>query len=121
MEIKSISDFRKAMRIGPYAWPGGYPLYFITSDGAALSFDAAKAERRNILEAIRDKDNNGWRIVGMDINYEDGELYCEHTNERIPSAYAEPEDMEAQRKAEQRNADRIDGYDRDDIGESPDF
>jgi hypothetical protein len=92
MWIKTISDFRAAMRHGPWAWPGGYPCYFITSDGAALSFKSARQERRNILEAIRDQDNSGWRIVAMDVNWEDAELYCDHTNERIESAYAEPEE-----------------------------
>lgn len=33
----------------------------------------------------------------------------------------EREDEEAERRAEQRNADRVDGYDRDDLGESPDY
>ncbi|WP_028165470.1 hypothetical protein [Bradyrhizobium elkanii] len=90
--IKTISDFRAAFRNGPYAWPGGYPLYFITADGAALSFKAAKAERRNILEAIRDDDKrSGWRVVAIEINWEDGNLICDHTSERIESAYAEPE------------------------------
>lgn len=92
MRIANISDFRKAYRHGPYAWPGGYPCYFITADGAALSFKAAKAERRNILEALSTDDKlSGWYVVAMDINYEDGELYCDHTAERIPSAY-EPEE-----------------------------
>lgn len=87
MLINSISDFRKAMRHGPYAWPGGYPCYFITSDGAALSFKAAKQELRSILEAIRDRSNSGWRIVAMDINWEDSDLFCDHTGEHIESAY----------------------------------
>lgn len=91
MYINSVSDFRRAMRNGPYAWPGGYPLYFITNDGFALSFAAAKAERRLILEAIVSKNDDQWRVVGMDINWEDAHLYCEHTGERIESAYAEPE------------------------------
>ena len=85
----TVSDFRKAIRNGAHAWPGGYPLYFVTSDGEALSFEAAKTERRAILEAIRDRSNDGWRIVGLDVNWEDGALYCVHTNKRIPSAYAE--------------------------------
>jgi hypothetical protein len=89
MQINSISDFRAAIRHGQYAWPGGYPCYFITSDGAALSFDAARKERRNILESIAARSNNGWRIVGLDINWEDNELYCEHTNNKIQSAYGE--------------------------------
>ena len=89
MEINCISDFRSAMRNGPYAWPGGYPCYFVTSDGAALSFEAARKERRNILESIAHRLNDGWRVIGLDVNYEDDQLYCDQTNERIPSAYGE--------------------------------
>jgi hypothetical protein len=76
----------------PYAWPGGYPRYFITSDGAALSFKAAKEQAEQIRESIRDDMRDGWRVVACDINYEDGALFCDHTNERIESAYAEPEE-----------------------------
>lgn len=89
MNINSISDFRKAIRNGEYAWPGGYPCYFITSDGAALSFDAVKRELRNILESIASKANDGWRIVALEINWEDAALYCEHTGQKIESAYGD--------------------------------
>lgn len=90
MLIKSISDFRAAMRDGQYAWPGWYPRYFVTSDGGALSFKTAKAERRNILEALASGDTwSGWHVYGVDINWEDPDLYDDHTGERIPSAYAE--------------------------------
>ena len=89
MNINSISDFRKAIRNGEYAWPGGYPCYFITSDGAALSFDAVKRELRNILESIANKANDGWRIVALEINWEDAALYCEHTGQKIESAYGD--------------------------------
>lgn len=92
MLIKTISDFRRAYRAGPYAWPGGYPCYFITADGATLSFEAAKERRHEILQAIANKDSqSGWHIVAVDINYEDDNLYCEHTGEVIPSAYGEGE------------------------------
>jgi hypothetical protein len=87
--INSISDFRAAVRYGPYAWPGGYPLYFITSDGAVLSFEAVKSERRNILEALRDNaKRSGWHVCAIEINWEDPELFCDHTGKRIESAYA---------------------------------
>ena len=89
MQINTVHDFRRAIRNGAYAWPGGYPLYFITSDGAALSFEAAKTERRNILQSIAHRTNDGWRVIGADVNWEDQELTCEHTGERIPSAYGE--------------------------------
>jgi hypothetical protein len=90
MRIESVGDFRKAIRSGPYAWPGGYPVYFITADGEALSFSAAKAERRNILEAIAFKDiNSGWMICGADINWESNDLFCGHTGKQIESAYGD--------------------------------
>lgn len=88
MKIKTACDFRRAFRSGPYAWPGGYPLFFITADGAALSFEAAQECRHEILQAIgHDDARSGWRIVAVEINYEDGELTCAHTGKPIPSAY----------------------------------
>jgi hypothetical protein len=77
------------MRNGAYAWPGGYPMFFVMGDGEAISFKAAKAERRNILEALRDHDSSGWRPVAFEINWEDDTLTCAHTNEPIESAYGE--------------------------------
>jgi len=89
MQIKSISDFRAVIRNGAYAWPGGYPCYFVTSDGEALSFEAAKQERRNIIDSIANHLNDGWRVIGVEVNWEDGELTCGHTGKRIESAYAD--------------------------------
>lgn len=94
MQINSICDFRKAMRTGPYAWPGGYPLYFVLSDGEALSFATARAEVRRLLEALRDyasdpRESSGWRPVAMEINYEDTDLYCAHSGDKIECAYGE--------------------------------
>ncbi len=89
MTINSISDFRAAVRNGPYAWPGGYPLYFVCDDGAALCCNCVKKERRNILESIASKARDGWRVVGLDINYEDTDLFCDHCSETIESAYGE--------------------------------
>jgi hypothetical protein len=85
----TISDFRRDYRIGKFAWPGGYPRYFVCEDGEALSFEAAKENRRLILEAIRDQDRSGWHVVGVDINWEDVNLRCAHTNEPIQSAYGD--------------------------------
>lgn len=89
MKIDTICEFRHAMRNGPYAWPGGYPLYFVTSDGAALSFEAVRENVRLVLDSIAHRIDDGWRVVALDVNYEDGALYCDHTNKRIESAYAE--------------------------------
>lgn len=89
MKINSISDFRRVYRNGEYAWPGGYPLYFVTDDGAALSFKAVRGNRRAILSSIAHGSKDGWRVVGVDVNWEDEDLLCDHTGEKIPSAYGE--------------------------------
>jgi hypothetical protein len=75
----------------PYAWPGGYPRYFITSDGEAMSYDYAEENEDIICEAIDERDAGGWRVVACDINFEDAALYCCGNGKRIASAYAEDE------------------------------
>jgi recombinational DNA repair protein (RecF pathway) len=91
--IKTPSDFGRALRSGPYAWPGGYPTYFATDDGAALCHECARAEGKQVTAAIRDGARDGWRVVAQEINYEDAGLYCDNCSERIESAYAEDEAM----------------------------
>ncbi len=85
--IKTVADLKDAIRNGPWAWPGGYPIYFITDDGAALSFQTVKKEFRRIASSVKNKDNDGWRVVAADINWEDTELYDDHTGKKIESAY----------------------------------
>mgnify|MGYP003660584300 CR=1 FL=1 len=89
MNIKNYTakDFASQLKAGAYAWPGGYPLYFITRDGAALSFEAAKENSQLIKESICDDCDDGWQVVACDVNWEDNELICDHTGKKIESAY----------------------------------
>ena len=91
MSSYTVSQFDTQLTQGAFAWPGGYPLFFITSDGGCLSFEAAKENAELIRAAIAEKSGNGWQITNCVVNWEDAELYCDHTGQRIPSAYAEPE------------------------------
>lgn len=80
------------LRAGEYAWPGGYPVYFICADGDPISFKAVRDNLRYVLLAMRDRSfDQSWRIIGAGINWEDPYLFCAHTGERIESAYAEDE------------------------------
>jgi hypothetical protein len=80
-DIETTAQVKAALRAG------GYPRYFIASDGCALSFDAVRDNLASVLDSVRTGSNDGWRVVGVDVNYEDDELHCEHTGARIPSAY----------------------------------
>lgn len=91
-QIKTVAEFNAALESGPYAWPGGYPLYFTCADGEALSFESAKENAELIREAITDAaslSRDQWLVIDVDVNWEDSALYCAHSNERIESAYAE--------------------------------
>jgi hypothetical protein len=88
MQINTPSDFGRALKQGPFAWPGGYPLYFVCSDGEALSFDAARKNASCITNALRDPwDKSGWRVIGAEVNWEDPSLTCAHTGKPIEAAY----------------------------------
>jgi hypothetical protein len=90
--MMTLLQIKQALRNGPYAWPGGYPMFFVTADGGVLSFAAVRKEWRNIVDAHLRKDRRGgWYIEGYDINWEEPDLFCDHTGTRIESAYAEPE------------------------------
>jgi hypothetical protein len=94
--MMTLLELKAALRSGPYAWPGGYPVFFFTAYGEALSFEAVKGNWREVCAAMMHKGSaKDWEVVSSYINWEDPDLYCAHTGERIESAYAEPEEGEA--------------------------
>lgn len=84
-EIHTPGQLAATLRAGASTFPGCYPLYFVTFDGEAVSFKAVAANPRRYFGELRD--SYGDRIIGTDINFEDEELYCADTSEKIPSAY----------------------------------
>jgi hypothetical protein len=70
----------------PYAWPGGYPKFAITSDGAAICRKCCWAERKSIRES---DGHDGFEVAAVDVNWENPDLYCDCCNDKIESAYAD--------------------------------
>jgi hypothetical protein len=89
MNITNTQELREAIRQGKFTSLGGYPLYFITSDGEAMSREAVLENYRLVSSAIRGRDWSDWGVIALDVNWEDPNLYCCHTGDRIESAYAE--------------------------------
>lgn len=86
----TVNEFKDTLSGGKYAWPGGYPLFFIMADNEPLSFEAAKENKREIIAAIKEGGwDKQWTPVAVEVNWEDENLYCAHTGERIESAYGE--------------------------------
>jgi hypothetical protein len=85
----SLSEIKKLLRAGPYAWPGGYPLYFVMGDGTPASFSGVRNEWKRICRAYLDQSDcfeADWLIIGCEINW-DEEMICELSHDLIPAAY----------------------------------
>lgn len=92
MSNREVEKVKESLANGPYAWPGGYPLYFIAADGEALSFDAVNANLELVLEATGNPGTDKhWEIIACEINWDDEDLYCAHTNKKIECAYPKDE------------------------------
>src|SRR6187397_935962 len=87
--IATVADLNAVIQNGPYAWPGGYPIYFIAADNEPLSFKSVEDNLALVVNAIHNGDDPQWRVTLATVNWEDPDLYCVHTNVRIESAYAE--------------------------------
>lgn len=80
--ITSIS-LRNAIR-QKFAWPGGYEIFGITSDGACLCCDCMRQEYRQIAYARRHNLRDGWNVqaTDCDANY-DSHIACDHCGKII--------------------------------------
>src|SRR5689334_20020693 len=77
---------------------GSYPIFYITMDDGILCPDCANGQ--NDSEAIRDDldptspNDRQWIVADADVNWEDPDMWCDHCNARIESAYAEDRQKE---------------------------
>ena len=76
------------LHVSAYAWPGGYPTYFVTNDGGSLCPQCVRSERNRIVHAtLTTYGDREWSLEGQDVNYEDDHLFCDHCARQIESAY----------------------------------
>jgi phage terminase large subunit GpA-like protein len=86
MSVESLRDDNG--KLPAYAWPGGYPIYYLASDNAMLCPKCA-----NEYKPERDNESQ-LKPVAYGINWEDAQLFCENCNARIESAYADGGDTQ---------------------------
>lgn len=76
-----------------YAWPGGYPIYYVTKDCGVLCPGCANDPTNPVTEYDPKKgvtiDEVEWAIIAAEINYENEHLRCDHCGNRVESAYGE--------------------------------
>lgn len=77
--------------LASWAWPGGYPIYYITKDNGVLCPTCANKQEAKDVEGKDDPDYfmlASEQIVAADVNWEDSSLFCD-CGVRVQSAYAE--------------------------------
>lgn len=88
-------------KVPTYAFPGGYPMYYLMADNEILCPDCANMpeaytseEKRTAIRTGKDQEEGApdytdreWEITAADIHYEGLPLVCANCNKEIPSAY----------------------------------
>ena len=76
----------------------GYPLYFLTADGSCLKPSTVRENIGTVARATRDyfrrrntrnlyiHGDPSWAVVALGINWEDPDMFDDHTGARIASA-----------------------------------
>ena len=75
-----------------YAWPGGYPIFYMTADNAIICPDCANGKNGSECQNPDYQDDKSWRLVASEVHWEGQALTCEHCNAQIESAYGGPDD-----------------------------
>ena len=70
-----------------------YPISHTMKDGGTLCQECLSDHAKEVMEAT-DGNNPQWEWVQCDANFEDTDLYCDHCNKRIPSAYCDDDEEE---------------------------
>ena len=82
--IETANQLKSSIRAGEYAWPGCYQLFFITSDGASLSFASVKENFCAVLDSVKTECSDGWPVIAITGEHEyDEPVFCDHSGEQI--------------------------------------
>lgn len=88
-DITTGAELRASLRAGPYVWPGGYALAYVTTDGATLCHACARTEFAQCAYALRHNVRNGWHITGVMSEADtDDTGVCDHCGHEIWPGHA---------------------------------
>lgn len=110
--MENLQQVKATLRAGEWTWPGGYQMFLVADDGAAICFECVRKEFRHIVGAWLYGYDSGWKVIACEINYEDGDCVCAHCNQKIPPAYGDSKPTESdtladelEKEAEERRAE----------------
>jgi hypothetical protein len=79
--LRKLAQAQPDGKLPAFAFPGGYPLYYVDAENNVLCPDCAN-----------ENDEFSAQLVNWDINYEDAYFFCDHCSKQIESAYGEDND-----------------------------
>lgn len=77
-----------------FAWPEGYPMYYVFRDGGVCCPACANANIEHIDDEGRNS-HGGWALAESDVNLEDPDLHCDHCSKPIPACRDDKPDEQA--------------------------
>ena len=94
-DVKTKNTALKAAIRTKYAWPGGYELFGVTSDGACICCDCMEKNYFQIAYSRKHRIDDSWNIVTIDCaaNY-DSYIYCDSCNKTIVEDWESEESKE---------------------------
>jgi hypothetical protein len=81
MKRRNISWLKQAVR-ERHAWPGGYPLSAIASDGEALCMDCVRGHWSLVARSTVHGWRDGWCVEGVEVLWEGGN-YCANCGKNV--------------------------------------
>lgn len=82
MQEYTVNQLKNALR-EKYAWPGGYEIVFYANDGELLCNKCVKENFKSVIWSMKNRVNDGWRVVGHAIEA----VSAEHTREAVGEDY----------------------------------
>lgn len=90
MRNQTLMAVREFIR-QPFAFPGGYPLVLVMSDGGTLCASCARDNYKLISYATRHAMRDGWEAEGVQAHWEGAPECCDNCGAETESAYGEGE------------------------------
>lgn len=81
MFIPNKEKMDEAIGMGRYAWPGGYPVYFIMKDDGIFCYSCMEKEQKKAFQ-----EDDEFTPSYIDISWEN-EIHCSNCGEQIETAY----------------------------------
>ncbi len=89
-QIRTVAELKATIRAADRAF-GGTDLVMFTDDGGTLCSECVKKELSRIMDAIRDKSSNGWRVTSASMDNDLDPCSCDNCDAVI---VPDPDDAE---------------------------